>query len=251
MRRLLLITFALAVGAGAAGAAQAAHAPEAGAAAASASAKLDTCSPAERTASFTGRMESVRRARQMAMRFTILERFGTAPFARVEAPGLDVWHKSRRGVRVFAYTQRITALRDAGSYRARVRFRWFDAKGRRILSRSRRSPACRQPGPLPNLRIGKIAARRGPVDSTVIYSVNVLNVGVVEARKVSVVVTVDGAALDARQVEVMGPGERRTLQFTGPVCERGVRAAVDPKNDIGELVEEDNVRSLPCDKLRS
>src|SRR5204862_5304289 len=125
-------------------------APVAVAKAAPASVTLTDCHPSDdvtqRHASFNGQMRAVTGAKRMAMRFTLLERIGTglAPFKPVSLPDLKPWRRSKAGARAFIYTQRVTALRDGGSYRMRVQFRWYD--GHKNVQRTSilRSRGCHQ-----------------------------------------------------------------------------------------------------------
>src|SRR5919197_6767962 len=78
----------------------------------------------QRFATFVGQMQAVKGTLRMAMRFTLLERLGATDFNAVSLTDLRPWRRSKRGVSSFLYTQRVTALRDGGTYRMRVQFRW-------------------------------------------------------------------------------------------------------------------------------
>ena len=224
------------------------------AAAARAEAELRSCATDEEgdmpAASFYGRMQAVPRTRRMWMRFTLLERVGTGRFGRVQAPGLEVWRKSRPGVRSFGFLQRVRALRSGGDYRALVRFRWYGRDGRLIRRSVDRSTTCRQGGPAANLRIAQVSARPGPSRETVVYSVDVRNAGGTAVEGAEVALAVDGAALDSARVGPLEPDDVRTVQFTGPVCHQGYRTKVDSAKEINESDELDNVRRGPCPPVR-
>lgn len=232
-----------------------AHGPDhdgrhAEAASASASVALTRCrAPArgsDRWASFRARMAAVPGTRRMVMRFTLFERTGSRRFEPVDAPGLRVWRRSRVGVDVFAYNQTVTGLRRGSTYRMRVDFRWVDTGGRTIARAVRSSADCRQPGSPPNLRTGRIESRPGPTDGTSVYRVEVMNVGGSSAEHVGVVLFVDGANVDAAELDGLRPYERRTVEFVGPSCESRVRAVVDPEDDVPESSERDNSRARSC-----
>lgn len=249
MRRITISVCALALAGISATVAPAARTP--GKPRAPASVKVADCrAPEERSqegsAEFFGRMGAVPGAKRMEMRFALLERLGPRSFARVKVPGLDAWRKSRRGAASFGYTQKVAELRRGGAYRALVRFRWYGADGKLVLRAARRSGICRQPGEPPNLRPGRITVLPGPVAGTAVYAVGVVNSGGSVARKISVVLAVDGAALDAIEIEALAARASRTVQFTGPVCDKGLRATVDPDDKIRELDEDDNVRTRSC-----
>ena len=204
---------------------------------------------ADRSPTFSGSMRAVPRSPRMAIRFSLEERIGANPFVRRDVPSLAAWRESRVGVRRFGYRQTVKALKTGGAYRSLVDFRWSDGRGRIIRTARRRSGACLQPGPLPNLRLSALSARPGPESGTTTYSLSVRNTGRAPARGVVVALAVDGAVVDSTEVAVLGPGESRVLTFTGPVCRRRVRAAVDPRAAIGESRERDNVLVRRCPRL--
>jgi hypothetical protein len=187
----------------------------------------------------------------MWMRFTLLERSsGGARYQSVAAPGLARWRKSRRGVGRFGYRQTVKGLRLGASYRALIRFRWYDADGDLIRAGRRRSRVCAQRPPRPNLRIVGIGARRESVGDGIRYRVRVLNAGALAAPAARVALSVDGEAFAAATTPALAPGEARTVSSAGPPCERGVRATVDPRNAIRESVETDNTRGGACPPVR-
>src|SRR4051794_19806941 len=95
----------------------------------------------QRYASFAGRMQALPGTARMAMHFTLLERVDSSVFKPVSLPDLRLWRKSKPGARTFIYTQRVTALRDGGSYRMRAQFRWYDSNGAVMKTSSTRSGA--------------------------------------------------------------------------------------------------------------
>jgi hypothetical protein len=214
--------------------------------------KLTECTssdaPGGRAATFEGRMRRVHGTERMKMRFTLLERTGER-FTRVDAPELRQWRTSHEGAKIFSYDQRVLNLATGRPYRMLVRFRWYDADGKRLRSERHRSRACREPAP--NLSIPKVVARTGPVNGTAVYKVHVANTGQTEAKDVGVTFAVDGGELDAAKIDSLPPGESRVVSFTGPVCRHGFRANADPDDQIGETREDDNVRRGACSALRA
>src|SRR5256885_11667179 len=148
VRRLILLTCAglLALSA----AAQSASPPRA-------SAQLDRCHPsldaAQRYASFSGTMRSLRAGQdRMEMRFDLFRRArGSLVFKRVPAPGLGVWNRANPGVGRFRFRQKVENLSAPAAYRAVVSFRWIGADGRVFARAQHVTLACSQP--LPDLRI--------------------------------------------------------------------------------------------------
>ncbi len=84
------------------------------------------------------------------MRFDLLQRTpGQAEYEPVRLPAWGVWQRSQPGRTAFIYTKTVRSLRAPGAYRARVRFRWYDASGRvqRRTQRTTGPVASPTPGP--------------------------------------------------------------------------------------------------------
>src|SRR3954451_18760987 len=114
--------------------------------------------PAARTATFTARMPAAAGTNRMWMRFDLLQRMaGQAEVAAVGVPAWGVWERSERGRTAFIFTKKVRGLRAPGAYRARVRFRWYDARGRIQRRAQRVTRPCRQPDPRPDLRAGALS----------------------------------------------------------------------------------------------
>jgi hypothetical protein len=240
MPRRLLIFAVLGLALVLAGAAQASHKTP--------SAKVVDCKSsdaASRSATFLGRMRALPSTDRMAMRFTLLERFGDEKLQTVDFPELRAWRFSKSGVRDFRFKQTVTALQGGGEYRTRVEFRWLDADGNLQRKAQRTSGPCRQQGQLPNLRAAAPSAAAGP-EGTAVYLVPVRNDGKAAAQDVAVELYVDGAATNVGHIDSVAPGETREVRFTGPACKRGLRVVVDPADSVKERVEADNVTVSPC-----
>ena len=196
---------------------------------------------------YAARIRAVSGTARMALRIRLYERVGDAPYEPVQAAGLDVWRRSRDGAAAFRYEQHVRGLRRGVVYRAVVRYRWLSSDGRVILRKRRRSPVCSQAGNLPNLRVGAVEVRPGEVEGTAVYRVRVINRGLSTAEGIGVLLRVDGEVVDeAEVIDVLQPGEARTVTLNGPVCRRRWRVVVDPKDLIAESREIDNVRTARC-----
>jgi hypothetical protein len=212
--------------------------------------KLVSCSPAQGSAVFYGRMRTLEGARRMSMRFSMLERSDEGLFKPVRAPRLGRWHKSRPGVSVFGYRQKVKGLAEDAVYRARVDFRWHDADGHVVRRAQRRSRPCSQAGPLPNLRARLVASAPTGAQGVDRYEVRVVNAGGAPADQVGVGLVVDGSAVDTQTVARLEAGEARLLHFRGPRCERFVRTTADPAGSVRESSEDDNGESITCAQIR-
>jgi hypothetical protein len=115
-------------------------------------ATLEQCvtssSPAERSATFIGEMTAMSGGR-MSMRIELQERTaGEASFRTISAPGLGVWRVAASGVKVYRYIKQVTDLAAPAVYRAAVRFRWLNPRGKLIRSVERHTSTCIEPVPV-------------------------------------------------------------------------------------------------------
>jgi hypothetical protein len=201
----------------------------------------------DRQAVFRGQMRQTGDGLRMQMRFALNEKVGSSGWSGVKAPGIGVWHEARPGVATFAYRQRVVALQKGTSYRAVVQFRWLAQDGSTARREASKSPVCRQPGKLPNLKVrDSISAKPGPTAETLRYAVKVGNTGYATATDVEVRLLVDGAEIDTRVLRRLKPGERRVVRFVGPRCSGEVKALIDPNQRVRELSERDNLIRTPC-----
>ncbi len=215
-------------------------------------AKLATCVVGDDAsggrAVFQGAMPAIRGARRLAMRFELERRSGDDDeWRRVPAPTFGEWERSRAGVSGFVYSKRVEGLTAPAQYRAVVRFRWMDAKGRRVRRAVRSTPACTQPDPRPNLTLLRL--RTAVADTGPVVEVTVRNTGRADTLAPAVV-ALRAAGLDQppQTVPPLGPGVTAVVTFPLPACPPGGRheVSVDPADGIDEAVETDNARSAPC-----
>jgi hypothetical protein len=115
----------------------------------SVSAAVEQCvqgaAQSERSATFAGEMTAMPGSVRMAIRIEIQEQLaGEAQFHMVTASGLSAWRVSDPGVKAYRYNKQFTNLFAPAAYRATVRFRWLNARGRLMRSAVRRTPRCGQ-----------------------------------------------------------------------------------------------------------
>lgn len=211
--------------------------------------RVVSCTPWEPgeggSVSYEARMRAVPKAVRMALRFRMFEKTGEGEFRRIGTK--EPWRVSRPGVAAFVWEHRVHGLRHGAIYRAVVSYRWTNAQGEMIATARRRSAPCSQNGGLPNLRVAAIDVRPGDVDDTAVYRATIVNRGETPARRVGVLLRVDGEVVDQVEViEALQPGESRVVTFNGPVCRRRLRVVVDPKDLIAETREDDNTRAPSC-----
>jgi hypothetical protein len=213
--------------------------------------KLLSCSQADHSAVFQGRMTQVPDTDRMELRFTLLVRRPGPKKAetRLRVPGLGAWHRSKAGVGTFAWKQQLLNLAAGGSYRVRVDYRWLDADGAVIRSSQRRSAFCSQGDRLPDLHV-QIAGVR-PTDTAGVwrYWLRIGNRGLGPAGSSAVRLSLDGSVVDVEPVGPLDPGVWTRVVVRGPACESWVEAEVDPDNVVVESAEGDNIHHVACADL--
>jgi len=216
-------------------------------------ARLVTCqagaTSATRAAVFTARMPAVDGTERMWMRFDLLQRTpDAAEYAPVKLAAWGVWQRSEPGRTAFIYTKRVRGLRAPGSYRARVRFRWYDADGRLQRTATRTTRTCRQPDPRPNLTAGAVTLAGGLGAASATYLLDVSNEGRGAARPFAVAIAVAGVPQPPVTVDGLAAGARTVVSVTGPRCAPGstVRFVLDPDAAVAESDESDDIVDRPC-----
>ncbi|MGO9488448.1 MAG: hypothetical protein ACLQBB_05405 [Solirubrobacteraceae bacterium] len=115
-------------------------------------ATLDQCvttgAQAERAATFAGEMSALPGTAKMEMRIDVLERLpDETTFHTIVFAGLGVWRTAAPGVKTYKYLKEVTNLAAPADYRAAVRFRWLNSKGKLMKALEMRTPRCVQPAP--------------------------------------------------------------------------------------------------------
>jgi hypothetical protein len=101
---------------------------------------------AERSATFVGEMTAVPGTARMMMRIDVLERGPEEVlFHTIAYPGLGTWLRAAPGVKTYKNLDRVTDLSAPAAYRAAIRFRWLNSKGKLIKVLELRTPRCEQP----------------------------------------------------------------------------------------------------------
>jgi hypothetical protein len=199
----------------------------------------------QRFAVFTGSMPARRGTRRMSMRFDLQSRGSeeAATAERVAAPKLSRWNRSKRGVAGFIYTKRVTKLAQGRWYRAVVRFRWHDARGRVQKRAKRVTPFCHQPDQRPNLQLESLSRTRARS-----YLVTIVNSGLTTAPESTVAVEPRPETDFQRTVPPLAPGERTTVVVEAEPCQAGsvVVVQLDRHRVVDESREDDNRVELAC-----
>jgi hypothetical protein len=206
----------------------------------------------DRTATFVGSMPAVAGTKRMWMRFDLYARLPPATvYSAVKVPKLGVWQKSAAGKASsgFVFTQRVQALVAPGSYKALVRFRWYDKAGKLLRSTTRSSHVCRQPDQRADLHAGDLVAERGPQADQATYQLEISNDGHTAADPFDVVLSVGGVEQPAQRVaDGLAPAATHTVTFVAPRCAAGstVRFVLDAEDEVEESGEADDVVERAC-----
>jgi hypothetical protein len=214
-------------------------------AAAPASVALTACVPADRAAEFEARMGKVEDGVKLKMRFTLQARkAGKKAYRRVAAPGFSGWTTADPGTSRYVFTRRVEGLIGPARYRAMVRFKWLDARGKTILTARKFSKACRQPDHRPNLKV-KALSHEGKRR----YVALVANSGRTESGAFDLELTVGDTTLAPVTVESLAPHTQTLVTVRGPACTAGtaLTATADPLDMIDERSERDNAFTAACE----
>jgi hypothetical protein len=250
MRRTLL-TGAVVLLAQAGGVASAAPAADKPPLAAKVTACTTGTQPTARAATFTASMPAAKGTKRMSMRFRLLQRRGTkGPYRAVDVPEWAAVERSDPGRPGFIFTKRVANLLAPAAYKAVVRFRWYDKRGRIQREATRTTSACRQPDPRPDLRVGELTGTVRDKDSAV-YEFVVRNDGRGVADAFGVELTIAGYVQTPVTLGPLAPGTRDKGRVVGPRCRPGdvVTIDVDSEGIVDEAVESDNVVDRPCPLL--
>lgn len=204
--------------------------------------------PADRYAVFSASMPGSDRAARMWLRFDLyLRRPGHRLWHHLDVPKWGLWQKSAPGVPGLVAAKRVDALAPPASYRAFVRFRWYDDSGRIVRSARRITRVCRQPDPRPDLELGAVSATpAGP--ETARYAVVVRNTGQSAAGPFALALTAGDAEQPATPVDGLAAGDERPVTIEGPRCAPGgtIGIALDPENMVDEVHEPAGPVIRPC-----
>ena len=195
-------------------------------------------------ATFEGRVTALKRAPKAQMRFTLQARTPEEPVWRaVSAPGFGTWLTAPKGAGRYVYDKTVQQLLAPGEYRAVIRFRWRDAKGRVLRTETATTKVCRQPDPRPDLEI--VALKTGAR-----YVAVIKNTGRGVAGPFSVAFTRNGESLGLVAIaDGLKPGAQTSAVLsTAPACVAGelIAAQVDPLDQVDEADEDGNVLSVTC-----
>jgi hypothetical protein len=202
------------------------------------------------SAIFQARMQALPASDRLLMRFDLQVREpGDTDWSPVSTEP-NGWIRSAPGVSQLIWHKRFEALTGPASYRARVRYRWYDADGELIASDERRTPICAQPDLRPDLELGILTATTAS-PGLVRYAVPVRNAGKGDAGPFDVVFRMPGRSPAIASVSGLPSGSSQSITWLAPPCATGdqLRVVVDPDDTVDEADERDNTLTVACPQV--
>lgn len=117
-------------------------------------ATLVTCSSGatalERSLTVSAAMPAAATTHRMWMRFELYQKLPGADtiYQRVKLPAWNPWVKSNEGVSGLVFQRTVDSLVAPANYRVVVRFRWYNAAGKRTKTKAKTSKVCHQTAPV-------------------------------------------------------------------------------------------------------
>jgi hypothetical protein len=202
---------------------------------------------AQRSASFAGTMGLIPGAAAMEMRIDVLERTSPGGGFHVPTAGNGDWRHSAPGVQVLQYVRNVTNLDAPATYRASVRYRWLDARGRVIRRMTHPTPDCVQPDERPKLLVERIdVIASSPTEAT--YTITLANEGRGTAASFDLVLLIGGVAQPALNVAGLAAATHQALPTVGPRCATGsdITVKLDPAGAIPEAPGGGRAYTVAC-----
>ena len=213
-------------------------------------AKLEACT-ADGYATFMASMPATGPRGRMEIRFELQQRGvdgrrGWTTLAGI--PSFGVWDGADPGVPGFIVRKRVGGLAPGGVYRAVVKYRWRNPRGRVVRGARRITASCRQPNVLADLQLRDPDVVRAAGDGLWTYRVTVVNTGAGAAGPFVVSLTLAAGAPVLRNVPALGAGQRVVVEIAAPRCESGtaVRLLADAGGSVAESAEGNNDLNRRC-----
>ena len=210
---------------------------------------LDACTP-DGYATFAGTMPASGPHSRMEMRFELQQRgiAGRGWTLLRDIPSFGVWDGADPGVPGFIVRKRVGGLQPGGVYRAVVKYRWRNPRGKVVRAAKRVTAPCMQPNTLADLQLRNPDVVRGTGDGLWTYRAFVVNTGASAAGPFDVALSLAGGAPVLQRVTELAPGARVLVEIRALRCEPGtaVQLGADSTNVVAESAEDNNVIERRC-----
>jgi len=212
--------------------------------------------PGARAIAIKANMRPLSGTRKMAMRFELLQRSPGLPVQEVSGGDLGVWRTppnptlGQLAGDVWRLQKSVYNLAVPFTYQFRVSFRWTGAHGKVLGTATRYSRTCRQRELRPDLAVTSItvSAIAGHPKKE-LYTAVVANQGLTGAGPFQVLFAPgDTSAPTTDTISFLGAGKKRTLSFTGPVCDSANPPTVsaDSASQVDDFDRTNNVMAATC-----
>ena len=215
------------------------------------SAKLEACT-GDGYATFAGTMPAWGAKARMEMRFDLQQkalrgRGGWTALRNI--PSFGVWDGADPGVPGFIVRKRVGGLLPGNAYRAVVRFRWRNPRGKTVRGAKRVTARCELADQRPDLQLRNPDVVRGNGGENWTYRAVVVNTGKGAAGGFEVTLVFGHVGVVYNQtIPSLAPGARALVEIKAPRCESGdsVTFTADYTALIGESREDNNVLARRC-----
>jgi len=212
--------------------------------------------PGARAIAIKAIMRPLTGTRKMAMRFELLQRSPGLPVQQVSGGDLGVWRTppnptlGQLAGDVWRVQKSVYNLAVPFTYQFRVSFRWTGAHGKVLGTATRYSRTCRQRELRPDLAVTSItvSAIAGHPKKE-LYTAVIANQGLTGAGPFQVLFAPgDTSAPTTDTISFLGAGKKRTLSFTGPVCDSANPPTVsaDSASQVDDFDRTNNVMAATC-----
>ena len=214
-------------------------------------AKLEACGT-DGYATFAGTMPAYGPKARMEMRFDLQQKplnAGGGWTGLTGIPSFGVWDGADAGVPGFIVRKRVGGLQPANAYRAVVRFRWRNPRGKVVRSAKRVTARCALPDQRADLQLRNADVVRADGDGNWTYRVLVVNTGSAPAAGFEVALVFGTSDVVYRQtIPSLAAGARAPLEIKAPRCASGdsVTFTADYAALINESREDNNVLARKC-----
>jgi hypothetical protein len=215
------------------------------------SAKLEACA-SDGYATFAGTMPAWGPRARMEMRFDLQHKVvrGGGGWTVVKGiPSFGVWDGADPGVPGFIVRKRVGGLLPGSAYRAVVRFRWRNPRGKTIRAAKRLTARCELADQRPDLQLRNPDVVRGKAGEDWTYRAVVVNAGkgAAGASEVTLVFGSGGVVYN-KSIPALAAGARALVEIKAPRCESGasVTFTADYTALVAESREDNNVLARRC-----
>jgi hypothetical protein len=214
--------------------------------------------PVDRSISLQAVMRPLAGTRQLAVKFTLLQRArGAITSTVVHGNGLGVWITPTNPTLgqlpgdVWHLDKSVLNLDAPAAYRFHVSFRWTGAHGKVLGTARRWSRWCSQRELRPDLAVQSLTVNAVPGQPNVDrYTAVIANLGATGAGPFEVLFAPGDTSSAAKTdtIAFLGAGKTRQVSFDGPVCDSTAPPTItaDAAEEVDDLDRTNNAATAVC-----